>query len=63
MKVVEHEDYEGMYYLVWPDGTSSLDFYNLTRVKEHFNLLSDKDRGIAPRMPLRATEKPAGAFK
>lgn len=34
MRIVKHTEYE-MYYLEWPDGVRSVDFYSLTRAKDH----------------------------
>lgn len=34
MKIKQHKDYPSMYWVVWPDGIKSQDFYNLTRAKD-----------------------------
>ncbi len=35
MKLKQHPEYKNMYYLQWPDGSLSTDFYNKTMAKEH----------------------------
>jgi hypothetical protein len=35
LALVPHEKYEKMFYLAWPDGTKSDDFYNLEHAKEN----------------------------
>lgn len=44
MKLVEHEKYKGMYYVQWPDGSLSKDFYNRTWAKEHAVTIPEKER-------------------
>lgn len=39
MKLTKHEKY-GMYYLEWPDGVKSVDFYSFTRGKDHVAKIS-----------------------
>jgi hypothetical protein len=56
MKLVEHKQHKGMFYLVWPDGSMSDDFYNKTRAKDHA-------AKIEATMARRALEKAVGAFK
>lgn len=68
-KIVEHETYKGMYYLEWPDGVQSADFYNLTRAKDilknYDSYVNNMEMGgnTRARRPLQCTEKPVGAFK
>lgn len=35
MKIVPHKTYEKMYRLQWPDGSLSVDFYNIHWAEEH----------------------------
>lgn len=44
MKLVEHSVHKGMFYVQWPDGTLSHDFYNKTRAKEHAKLIPEQER-------------------
>lgn len=44
MKLVEHSVLKGMYYVQWPDGTLSYDFYNKTWAKEHAATVQEKER-------------------
>lgn len=38
MGILVHPTYPKMYYVRWPDGSLSEDFYNRTRAKEHARL-------------------------
>lgn len=44
MKLVKHKTYESMYYVQWPDGELSADFYNLTRAKEFCKVIPERER-------------------
>lgn len=44
MKLVEHSVHKSMYYVQWPDGTLSADFYNKTWAKEHAATVQEKER-------------------
>lgn len=44
MKLVEHQSHKGMYYVQWPDGTLSADFYNKTRAKEFCKTIPEQER-------------------
>lgn len=56
MKLIEHETHKGMYYLEWPDGSRSDDFYSKTRAKDHL-------AKIEATMARKALEKAVGEFK
>lgn len=34
--LVPRPEYEGVFYVKWPDGTQTTDFYNLTRANDIF---------------------------
>ncbi len=38
----QDKKYKDMYYVVYPDGELSFDFYNLPRAVDHKNLLSNE---------------------
>lgn len=55
MKIVGHSVYEEMYYLEWPDGSRSDDFYSKTRAKDHAAKITETLRRKQPRQrPLEA---------
>lgn len=60
MKLVQHEKYETMYYIEWPDKSRSDDFYNKSRANWYRREIQSS---IASRRALQGPEKPAGAFK
>ena len=63
MKIEQDLIHKSMYWVVWDDGVRSTDFYNKTWAKEHIQRLQEEIGGSTDsRMPLRATEKPAGAL-
>jgi len=37
MKLVPHETHKGMFWIEWPDGSRSDDFYNYTRASDHMS--------------------------
>lgn len=52
-----------MFHAVYPDGTPSVDFYNLTRAKDHTAVLLENElRKDIRRVGIGPTE-PVGAFK
>lgn len=60
MKLVEHKTHEGLFYLQWPDGSMSDDFYNKSWANQHRRDMQEKiDRG----MPVKGPRKAVGAFK
>lgn len=60
MNLAEHKQYPGMFYLQWPDGSMSDDFYNKSWANQHRGDMQESiDRG----MPVKGPEKVAGAFK
>lgn len=60
MTLEAHEDYAGCYWVVWPDGVKSVNFYNFPRAKQH---IRDIQRQIESTMPPRSICSPVGAFK
>lgn len=59
MKLVEHSVHKGMFYLEWPDGSKSDDFYNKTRAKYYAgNIQARLDAGRLA----EGSRSPAGAF-
>lgn len=40
MKLVKHKTYKEMYYVKWPDGVKSKDFYNITWAGQHIRDLT-----------------------
>lgn len=58
MKLVKHKTYSGMFYVQWPDGTLSVDFYNKTRANNFRKVLEENGRRdsyrIAVQSPLEA---------
>lgn len=63
MKIVKHSVYEEMYYLEWPDGSRSDDFYNISRAHDFSRRIEET---TARRERERAAERPpspAGALK
>lgn len=77
MKLVQHEKYENMYYIEWPNGDRSIDtkhpdregghygFYSLTNAKEILKRkgIEEYERGVTYNNPLGRPENLAGAFK
>lgn len=60
MKLVKNETYPEMYYLQWPDGSMSDDFYNKSRANNFRRIFQERiDAGRAD----AGLRKPAGAFK
>lgn len=41
-KIKQHEKYPNMYWVVYPDGSLSKDFYNKTRATDHCVTLASK---------------------
>lgn len=60
MKLVEHKAYKGMFYLQWPDGSMSDDFYNKTRARYYQIVMQSR---IDSTMPFAGPRKAVGAFK
>lgn len=59
MKLVEHSVHKGLFYLEWPDGSRSDDFYNKTRAKYYaVNIQARLDAGRLAEAP----SSPTGAF-
>ncbi len=44
MKILQDKTYPEMYWVEWPDGTLSADFYNKTRAKEHAATVLEEER-------------------
>lgn len=44
MTLEAHNDYAGMYYVVWPDGVKSADFYNYTRAFNHMQVIMETEK-------------------
>lgn len=61
-KLVQDTVYPTMWRVLWPDGELS-DMVNKTRAKDAIRAFEDRQARTAARMPPRAPEKPAGAFK
>ncbi len=62
MKVVKHTKYD-MYYVEWPDGVRSEDFYNLTRAKEFCIVIPERERESKLPIAQRAGRGPVERFK
>jgi hypothetical protein len=54
MKLVKHEKYEDMYYIQWPNGDLSEDFYNKTRASQLLKRdgILDYKRGVTYADPM-----------
>jgi len=60
MKLIEHKTHKGMFYLQWPDGSMSDDFYNKTRANWYRrNIQARLDAGRLAEGPT----EPVHAFK
>lgn len=60
MKLVEHKTHKGMFYLQWPDGSMSDDFYNKSRAEWYaINI----QRAIDYWSETLGVRSPTGAFK
>lgn len=44
VKIQPNNTYPGMFHAVYPDGTPSADFYNITRAKEHSKRIPENER-------------------
>lgn len=60
MKLKQHPTYKTMFYVQWPDGSLSDDFYNKTWAGQH---LRDAQARIDATMPFKGPTEPVGAFK
>lgn len=46
LAVVPDETHKKMFWIKWPDGTQSTDFYNISRAKDHAVSLTLKDLNL-----------------
>jgi len=44
MQILQDKIYPNMYWVEWPDGTLSDDFYNITRAKEYVRRIPEWER-------------------
>ena len=53
MKLVEHTEYQGMFYVEYDDGIRTVDFYNKTRAKDYMRRIEE----YSLRYPNRTAEE------
>lgn len=44
MNAIQNITYSNMFHAVYPDGTASKDFYNLSRAKDHSAKIAENER-------------------
>lgn len=44
LKIQPNNTYPGMFHAVYPDGTASVDFYNIDRAKDHSAVIARTER-------------------
>lgn len=60
VKIIEHKTHKGMFYVQWPDGCLSADFYNKSRANAFRRIYQYR---IDNRMPYAGPTELTGAFK